>query len=104
MKKLLISILTALTVLFSVIFVPGLLDDHKKGYLILENDRLEETSKISLDEIDPEYVLNLNTKKYHKKDCIYASGISEGSYYKTSDMKYITSRGYIPCSVCFKED
>ena len=104
MKKAIISTLTVFIVLFSVIFVPEITSDGKKGLLILENDGLSTPPEIIFEEANPQYVLNLSSKKYHKKDCKFASNISDGNYYKTSDMNYIVTRGYTKCSVCFKDN
>ena len=77
--------------------------DSEENFITLQNDELKELAETTAEELNPLYVLNLSSKKYHKTDCIHVKGISEKNCYKTSNMEYITSRGYTKCSVCFKK-
>ena len=103
MKKKIISAVTAFIALICVLFTPGLFKDSERSFIILKNDELKELEETTAEEVDPLYVLNLSSKKYHKKDCIHVKGISNKNCYKTSNLEFIISRGYTKCSVCFKK-
>ena len=104
MKKKIISLTTAVIALACVLFTPGLFRDSENGYILLQNDKLIQPVETTAQESEPQYVLNLSSRKYHKKDCIHADSISDKNSYKTSDMEYIISHGYTKCSVCFNDN
>ncbi|MBE6567463.1 MAG: hypothetical protein E7657_02250 [Ruminococcaceae bacterium] len=50
---------------------------------------------------DPDYILNLSSKKVHLPDCKWAKEISEKNRsYTNSDLIDIINAGFSPCKVC----
>lgn len=49
------------------------------------------------------YILNTNTKKFHKSTCSSVKKISSQNYAESSESKEtLISQGYVPCKNCFK--
>lgn len=49
------------------------------------------------------YILNTNTKKFHKPTCSSVKKISSQNYAESSESKEtLISQGYVPCKNCFK--
>ena len=69
--------------------------------IMVSNDELPTIDFSTTESSGEVYILNRETKKYHKRGCIYSVGIKKDNYYATSDMNYIKSRKYEKCSVCF---
>ena len=93
MKKLIILLILCVFVL------PSCADND----IILENESLKDIVTESPTDINKKiYVLNTNSRKYHLPDCRFVNGINPENRYDTSDMDFIKSRGYEPCSSCIK--
>ena len=93
MKKLIILLILCVFVL------PSCADND----IILENESLKDIVIGSPTDVNKKiYVLNTNSRKYHLPDCRFVNGINPENRYDTSDMDFIKSRGYEPCSSCIK--
>ena len=93
MKKLIILLILCVFVL------PSCADND----IILENESLKDIVTESPTDVNKKiYVLNTNSHKYHLPDCRFVSGINPENRYDTSDIDFIKSRGYEPCSSCIK--
>ena len=93
MKKLIILLVLCVFVL------PSCADND----IILENESLKDIVIESPTDVNKKiYVLNTNSHKYHLPDCRFVNGINPENRYDTSDMDFIKSRGYEPCSSCIK--
>ncbi len=66
---------------------------------VIENSSKEEVEEIQNDE-DGMFVVNTKTKKFHILSCTSARDISEEHRRVTSDITFLTDRGYSPCSKC----
>ena len=63
----------------------------------------ESTVESSVASNEQEYVLNTNTKKFHKPSCRYVNEIKdENKLVKTATKESIEAEGYSPCKVCFR--
>lgn len=65
----------------------------------IENSSKQEVEEIQNDE-DGMFVVNTKTKKFHILSCTSARDISEEHRRLTSDITFLTDRGYSPCSKC----
>lgn len=80
--------------------VPSFINDDS------DSEQPEETSyydqnKLTIDAADCEYVLNENSKKYHRPDCDAASKISENNRrFYNGDTAELEAQGYEPCKIC----
>ena len=93
MKKLIILLILCVFVL------PSCADND----IVLENESLKDIVTESPTDINKKiYVLNTNSRKYHLPDCRFVNGINPENRYDTSDIDFIKSRGYEPCSSCIK--
>lgn len=96
MKKLIIILI------FCVLILPSCAKDND---IILENESLKDIEIESPTDLNKTiYVLNTNSLKYHLRNCRFAQGIRTENRYETSDMEFIKSRGYEPCSTCIKSN
>lgn len=96
MKKLIIILI------FCVLILPSCANGND---IILENESLKDIEIESPTDLNETiYVLNTNSHKYHLRDCRFAQGIRTENRYETSDMEFIKSRGYEPCSTCIKSN
>ena len=93
MKKLIILLILCVFVLLSC----------ADNDIVLENESLKDIVIESPTDVNKKiYVLNTNSRKYHLPDCRFVNGINPENRYDTSDMDFIKSRGYEPCSSCIK--
>jgi hypothetical protein len=96
MKKLIVILLLCILILPSC---------AKDNDIILENESLKDIEiEAPTNSNKIIYVLNTNSHKYHLRDCRFAQGIRAENRYETSDMEFIKSRGYEPCSTCIKSN
>lgn len=71
-----------------------------------DTEQPEETSyydqnKLAIDAADCDYVLNENSKKYHRPDCEAASKISENNRrFYNGDTAELEAQGYEACKIC----
>ena len=94
MKKLIVILLLCILILPSC---------DNGSDIILENESLKDIVIESPTDVNKKiYVLNTNSRKYHLPDCRFVNGINPENRYDTSDMDFIKSRGYEPCSSCIK--
>jgi len=89
-------------VLFIIILLLSSCSDND---IILENETLKDIKvEGTHHSADTVYVLNLKTHKYHLKSCRYASIINQEIKFETTDMEFITTRGYSPCGICLGDN
>lgn len=94
MKKLIVMLLLCILILPSCV---------NENDIILENESLKDIEIESPTDLKKKiYVLNTNSHKYHLPDCRFVKGIRLENRYDTSDMEFIETRGYEPCSSCIK--
>ena len=79
---------------------PGITLDYKTGNNRLSTEEPED--EITIDEAT--FILNTNTKRFHRLDCSGAPA-TDSKNYKLTDKSYdeVRSEGYIPCSRCNPE-
>lgn len=49
---------------------------------------------------DATFVVNTNTRKFHKLDCRYAKEMTSNMHYASDDKDFLISHDYSPCKVC----
>lgn len=81
---------------------PGIIIDYSNGESKIDENynQNEETTKL-IDTAEEYYVINTNTKKFHKKDCESAKKINEGNkiiYYGSREE--VIKQGFAPCGNC----
>jgi hypothetical protein len=68
--------------------------------LVLETDAVPETDEV-VRQTAMTYVLNKNTKKFHRPDCRSAAQIKEKNRAEfTGDREELIAQGYSPCKIC----
>lgn len=81
---------------------PNIKIDYKTGDSKIISDKSKNTGSSSSDqETKQTYVVNLNTKKFHKQNCRSVSSMSEKNKktYKGKRSSLINN-GYLPCKIC----
>lgn len=81
---------------------PDIKIDYKTGDSKLISDKIKNTGNNSSDqETKQTYIVNLNTKKFHKPNCRSVSSMSERNKktYKGKKSSLINN-GYSPCKIC----
>ena len=81
---------------------PDIKIDYKTGDSKLISDKSKNTGNNSSDqETKQNYIVNLNTKKFHKPNCRSVSSMSERNKktYKGKRSSLINN-GYSPCKIC----
>ncbi len=86
-------------------------DNSSNGYIDISNndttyDSNNETKEITTDNQNIEscdYVVNTNTKKFHKPTCSSVSDMAEhNKWYYSGTIDELKGKGYIPCKRCLK--
>lgn len=80
---------------------PDIKIDYKTGDSKLISDKRKNTGNNSSDQETKTYIVNLNTKKFHKPNCRSVSSMSERNKktYKGKRSSLINN-GYSPCKIC----
>lgn len=80
---------------------PDIKIDYKTGDSKLISDKIKNTGNNSSDQAKQTYIVNLNTKKFHKPNCRSVSSMSERNK-KTYRGKRssLINNGYSPCKIC----
>ena len=77
---------------------PGIVIDYETGANYLSPDIPEDGDG---EESEADFILNTNTKKYHKPTCSHAAGISAANRAEyTGNKTELEADGYEPCGVC----
>lgn len=80
---------------------PGVIINYSDGSNWLDESYFTEKENVSSKEGDEEFVLNTNSKKFHKKTCASIDTIKEKN---RADFKgtraELTEKGYSPCGMC----
>ena len=81
---------------------PGITIDYKTGESRLNEEKPEaESSSASSSTQEQKYILNTNSKKFHKPTCKNADDIKETNREEcTGDRETLVSSGYTPCKNC----
>lgn len=80
---------------------PGIYINYKNGESTITETEI--TTDSTQNETEEEYILNIKTKKIHKKSCSSVNKISKENYAVSHESKKILqSRGYELCGNCFK--